>query len=119
MKKLIISIILAVGGVVGYTINAIADYSGPSNQPLLKTVVEVLKNGRDDQPVVLTGYIVKKVGKEKYLFKDSTGEIRIEIDRKIMPSQAITEKTKVEITGEVEKEFLHSIEIDVDLIKIL
>ena len=36
-----------------------------------------------------------------------------------MPTQSFDEKTKVEITGEVEKEFLHSVEIDVDSIKFI
>ena len=119
MKKIIFSLTLLFSLVVGYSLNAVADYVGASSFPTLKTVVDVIKNGKDDQLAVLNGYIIKKVGNEKYIFKDSTGEIRIEIDKKRMPTQSFDEKTKVEITGEVEKEFLHSVEIDVDSIKFI
>jgi uncharacterized protein (TIGR00156 family) len=119
MKKVLFEISLVIGLVFGYQLNALADYVGSSSEPVLKTVSEVKKSGKDDQPVVLVGYIIKKVGKEKYIFKDSTGEIRVEIDRKNMPTKAFDEKTKVEISGEIEKEFLHSVEIDVDSIKFL
>ena len=43
----------------------------------------------------------------------------MDIDDDIFPVQEITDRTTVEINGEVEKEFLHSPEIDVDLIKVL
>jgi uncharacterized protein (TIGR00156 family) len=59
------------------------------------------------------------VGREKYLFRDSTGEIRIEIDHDVMPNEPFDDKTKVEITGEVEKDFLKSTEIDVKSIRLL
>lgn len=63
---------------------------------------------------MLEGYLVKKVGAKKYLFSDGSAEIRVEIDRRHFPSTPITEKTKVRIRGEVEKDFLKSPEIDVD-----
>jgi len=63
--------------------------------------------------------VVRKVGWEKYLFRDASGEIRIEIDDDVMPTEPFDDKTKVEITGEVEKDFLHSVEIDVKAIRIL
>lgn len=65
-------------------------------------------------PVVLEGFIVKKVGNEKYIFTDGTGEIRIDLDDKYLPGQPFDDKTKVQLRGEVEKDFLDSPEIDVE-----
>ena len=36
-----------------------------------------------------------------------------------MPTQPIDQKTKVQLTGEVETEFMQSPEIDVDLVTVL
>lgn len=103
-----------------------AQFTGPGSQAArgaamgpVTTVAEIFKNSRDDQIVTLTGNVVRQVGRQKYLFRDGSGEIRIEIDRKTMPSQPFNEQTRVEITGEVEKEFLRSIEIDVESMKLL
>ncbi len=95
-----------------------AQYVGPStlNTPL--SVAEILKKPVDDQDVVLSGFITQKVGKEKYMFSDGTGEIRVEIEAEDFPAQKIDAKTRVEIRGEVETDFLQSPEIDVKRIRI-
>lgn len=105
---------------------AYAQFTGPGSTaartaPMgpVKTVDQIFKNSRDDQMVTLTGHVVRQIGRQKYLFRDGSGEIRIEIDRKAMPSEPFNEKTRVEISGEVEKEFLRSIEIDVKEMKVL
>ena len=53
------------------------------------------------------------------MFSDGTGEIRVDIDAKRFAGQQIDAKTKVEIRGEVEKDFLQSPEVDVDTILII
>jgi len=93
-----------------------AQYVGPSTHTTTRTVADVLKNPVDDQAVVLRGTITKKVGNEKYLFTDGTGEIRVEIDDKHLAQQRFDAQTKVELRGEVEKDFLESPEIDVDAV---
>ncbi len=110
----------------GAMLSAHAQYQGPGSraaksaqQGPVGTVADVLKRGRDDQRVTLTGNVVRKVGWEKYQFRDASGEIRIEIDDDVMPTEPFDDKTKVEITGEVERDFLRSVEIDVKAIRIL
>lgn len=98
---------------------AYAQYTGPSNQVVLRTIADILKDPKDDQAVVLTGHVVRQVGKEKYIFKDATGEIRVEIDRELLPGAPFNESSKVEISGEVEKDFLQSPELDIDSIRLL
>ena len=95
-----------------------AQYVGPSTQKAPTTVADVLKNPVDDQNVVLRGHLIKKVGNEKYLFSDGTGEIRVEIEAEDFPVQKIDDKTLIVIRGEVENDFLKSPEIDVEMISI-
>jgi uncharacterized protein (TIGR00156 family) len=96
-----------------------AQYVGPSTMPTYRSVADVLKNPVDDVPVVLEGYIIKQVGKEKHIFSDGTAEIRIDIDQKHFPATPINEKMKVQIRGEVEKDYLQSPEIDVEGLTII
>ena len=105
---------------------ALAQYQGRGGKPPkavsptpITNVADVLRHGRDDQQVTLTGNVVKKVGREKYLFRDASGEIRIEIDDDVMPAEPFDDKTRVEITGEVEKDFLQSAEIDAKAVRLL
>lgn len=86
------------------------------NKPLI-ALSHVLKNGNDDQMVTMVGNVVRQVGREKFLFRDASGEIRIEVDNEVMPPQPFDDKTKVKITGDAEKDFLRSVEIDVTWMK--
>ena len=96
-----------------------AQYVGPSTTTNYKNVAEILKNPVDDTVVVLSGHLLRKVGKEKYIFSDGSAEIRVEVGAKYFPPTPISEKTKVQIRGEVEKEFMSSPEIDVKGLVIL
>lgn len=94
-----------------------AQYTGPSTHHAPATVAEILKNPVDDQDVVLRGHLLRKVGNEKYIFSDGTGEIRVEIEAEDFPPEQIDDKAQVEIHGEVEKDFLESPEIDVEVLR--
>ncbi|AUI66999.1 MULTISPECIES: YgiW/YdeI family stress tolerance OB fold protein [Glaesserella] len=72
-----------------------------SNQAVSK-VTEV-SSMNDDQYVVLQGKIVKQVGKEDFLFRDASGEINVEIERKAWVGQEITPNNEVKLYGEVDK----------------
>ena len=98
---------------------AFAQYIGPNATKTYSTVEEVNKKPVDGAEVTFKGYLLRKVGNEKYIFSDGTGEIRVEIDNDIFPNVAVGAKTKVEIKGEVEKDFLESPEIDVDIIQVM
>lgn len=95
-----------------------AQYAGSFAQ-IESSVAEILKNPVDDLRVVLRGYLLKQVGHEKYLFSDGTGQIRVEIDREDFRGVPVNEKSKVELIGEIEKGYLISPEVDVDVIKAL
>ncbi len=118
MNRLTCSIAAAL--VFAASVPAVAQYTGPGSAPSnYRDVADVLKNGADDAQVQLDGYIVRQVGKEKYMFSDGKGEIRVEIDDRHFPNVKIDDKIKVRIRGEVEKDFLESPEIDVEQLTVL
>ena len=82
----------------------------------VSTVAEANKMS-DDQPVVLVGQIQQSLGDEKYLFKDASGTITIEIDDEDWRGVNVTPEDTIEISGEVDKD-LFDIKVDVDTVKL-
>jgi uncharacterized protein (TIGR00156 family) len=93
---------------------ASAQYFGPGAQGSATKVKAVLDHPVDDQYVVLRGTLTSQVGSEKYMFSDGSEQIRVEIDDDVFPRHRIGPETTVELYGEVEKDFMQSVEIDVD-----
>ena len=89
---------------------------GPSG---VTTVKNLLDNGRDDQLVVLEGYIVDQIKHEDYIFKDATGQIEVEIDDEVFAGQRVDTKTKVRLEGEYEKELVEPNTVDVHRLTIV
>lgn len=116
MKKsfILASLLLASTSVfaefVGQTQTQQGGFNGPS---ISKTTVERAKTLRDDTPVTLEGNIVEHLGKDKYTFRDQTGDITIEIDKNDWRGVSVSPSDKVAIHGEVDKDW-SSVEIDVD-----
>ena len=109
MKKLTLVTLLAV-----LSTPALANFTGP-NAVNITTVQGALK-AADETPVVLTGNITQALGNETYMFKDATGEIRLEIDSEDWRQQTVSPKDTVTIYGEVDNEWTHR-KIDVDVIQ--
>lgn len=78
---------------------------------LVKSVKDAL-NAKDKAPVVLVGSIVKQIDDDEFLFKDSTGEIEIDVSKRAWAGQTITPQDIIEIRGKVDKEW-NKTEIDV------
>ena len=68
---------------------------------------------------MLRGFVLSKVGNEKYIFADGAAKISLDIDSKLFPIWKIDDKGKVELRGEVEKEFMETPETDVDSLTVL
>lgn len=94
---------------------AAAQFTGPKNGTDMTVTVEQAKSMNDEAYVTLTGNIVQKVGKEKYLFKDATGSVEVEIDDKDWKGVQVSPQDIVVIQGEVDKGW-SSLEIEVDTI---
>ena len=91
-------------------------FVGPSATPEAKSVAEA-KGLPDDARVTLQGNILRGLGDEKYLFRDKTGEIVVEIDDEIGRGQTVEPKDAVEIRGEIDRDWGFSVEIEADTLK--
>ncbi|MDR3048677.1 MAG: YgiW/YdeI family stress tolerance OB fold protein [Elusimicrobiota bacterium] len=95
--------------------NAVQGYQGPGANTI--TTVAQAKNFRDDTWVVLRGKIDRFLGDEHYVFSDDSGNITIDIDRKLWRGLSVNQNDVVEISGKVDKDFAAKIEIDVKNIR--
>lgn len=103
---------LAVAGV------AHAQYAGPADDNVIQSVQAALDAKRDDLPVRLTGHVVRQINEERYVFRDDTGEIEIDIDDDLVLPR-FDDKVRVEIIGEVDRNRLSANEIEVKQLRVL
>lgn len=59
--------------------------------------IEINKCGK----VELTGYIIETLGEDRYLFRDNSGQIEVEITCQVLKSMDIQPERKVTILGEI------------------
>lgn len=90
-------------------------FQGPDNLQLV-TVADAQKLG-DDTMVKMQGFIVRSLGDEKYEFKDETGTITVEIDNEDWRGVEATPETRIEVRGEIDKEW-NRVEVDVDSVQV-
>lgn len=111
MRKCLFAMVLLV--IIGTSVPSVGQFVN-NGQATSTTVKAVLQNPVDDMWVTLRGHIIKKISREKYVFADSTGQIGIDVDDRYFPyGTPITPATLVEISGEIDKEFMSSPEVDV------
>lgn len=79
-----------------------AQFSGPSERGQPATVAEA-QNARLGRYVTLTGNIVSHLRGDYYMFRDATGEIRVEIGSNVWAGREVTPETTVRIVGEVDR----------------
>ncbi|MCL6398754.1 YgiW/YdeI family stress tolerance OB fold protein [Pectobacterium versatile] len=105
------------GGFVNPETPAVGTHQGGFiDQQSSLTTVDKAKDLRDDSWVTLSGNIEKRIGDENYLFRDATGTMEVEIDHKRWNGQMVSPTDKVEIQGELDKDF-NSVELDVKHIR--
>lgn len=115
MRYLLTLILVAMLSVPAY-----AAFKGPGASAPGTTVAQV-KSMPDDTRVTLVGKIVSQLpgSDDKYMFRDNTGEIMVEIDFKRFRGQEVTPNNTVRISGEVDKDFGRAPEIDVKQLDVL
>jgi uncharacterized protein (TIGR00156 family) len=97
-------------------------FSGPgsgANTGQVQTVTVIQARGfPDNSLVILTGSIVQSLGRERYIFRDPTGDITVDIDRDLwaLLDLTVNANDRVEIGGKVDIE-KRVVEIDVKYIK--
>ena len=79
---------------------------------------EAAKELPDDAQVVLRGAVVRHIRKDYYEFRDETGSVTVEIDDDIWRGLIVRPEDRVEIRGEVDRDF-GSMKIEADYIEIL
>ena len=124
MKKFLF--ILA--AVIFVSSSAFADFSGPSAYPAgqggfnsgsVSYSVSPIKDVMgmyDDQIAVVQGNITKRISDDKYLFRDKSGEIVVEIDYKYWAGLQVDEKDTLELTGKVDRDYA-GVTLDVFMVK--
>lgn len=95
-------------------------FQGPVTGAQAETV-EKARNLPDDAPVILTGNIISQVAgtDDKYNFRDNTGEIVVEIKRKVFKNHSVTPQDKVRIGGKIDKDFGSDVEVDAKVLEVL
>ncbi|MDR2900057.1 MAG: NirD/YgiW/YdeI family stress tolerance protein [Treponema sp.] len=116
-KMMLVLAILFVGSLAALSAQGNGGFTGPGRESgrrgeaQLVTAAEA-KNLADDTRVTLQGTIVNSLGDEEYTFKDDSGEIVVEIDRRVWRGVSVGPNDRVEIYGEVDAD-RRGAEIDV------
>lgn len=71
-----------------------------------------VKSQRDESWVTLQGKLAKHLGEDSFMFRDSTGEIMVEIDDESWVGQEISPNDTVRISGEVDQDW-SDVKVDV------
>lgn len=113
MKKVIFILFLLF---LNFNFSTFAEYYGQNDI----ITVKKLKTMKDDSYAIIEGFIVKQISDEKFLFKDETGEIVLDIDNDLMYQlKNVGKNTLVEIYGELDKNIFGRDEFEVKRITII
>lgn len=111
MKKIILTLLLFV---------AVPVFAQYAIKTVETDVRSVLSAPDDGLRVLLRGEITGKIDDEEYMFTDGTGNIRLDIDDDLLWGQVLTQGTRVEIEGKVDKHlFGDTVDIDVERVLVL
>ncbi|QYK01502.1 NirD/YgiW/YdeI family stress tolerance protein [Shewanella psychrotolerans] len=94
------------------TLPAFAADNEPRAQKPINRAADTLKV-KDDMPVELTGHLIKSLGDEKYLFRDNSGDVEVEIDNALWRDIEVNSNTSVTLRGDINDEW-QGIEIEID-----
>jgi len=116
MKHVKLVLLLMAFGLLSLTVNA--QYKGPGAKLEYSTVQVVTDNAskldKQDKHVKLKGFIIEQINSDTFWFQDKTGKVRVEIEKKHLPTVPFDEKTEVLIIGEVDYDLLEGCEIEVN-----
>lgn len=116
MKKISVFVIAGMMASSASFAGFIADAPvAPQNADVIVSVAQV-KKMRDDTPVIVQGNIIQRMGNEKYLFRDGTDSVVVEIDDEDWGGVDVRATDTVKLYGEVDASMFKT-EIDVDRIE--
>lgn len=85
--------------------NVLAQFTGPTIATEVSTVEEVSFLAANTY-VTVVGNIVAHIREDYYLFRDETGEIRVEIENSVWQNRAISPDTAIRLVAEVDQNSL-------------
>lgn len=99
---------------------ALAAFEGPQTIASVTTAAAVA-SAPDNAACMLQGHVVEKVtgSSEKYIFKDASGQVVVEIDDHIFAGRTVTPAMQVKITGKVDTSSTKPSKVDVNTLEII
>lgn len=77
------------------------------------TNVQTAKKQYDNTPVTLEGYFIRQIDDDEFIFRDNSGEIKVDVEDRAWFGVNATPNDRVRIHGSVDKEFAEATTIDV------
>lgn len=109
MKKL-----LSLVALLTVSTSAVAGFTASNNTAAPKsTVAQALKIKQDNAPIQLSGKIIRQVDDDEFIFRDSTGEIKIDVEEGAWQGIDVTPNETITIFGQVDHERFEPNTIDV------
>ncbi|HNP60448.1 MAG TPA: NirD/YgiW/YdeI family stress tolerance protein [Nitrospirales bacterium] len=94
-------IFMTVGFLLFSTLTLWAKFQGPGTPGI--TSISAAQEAVDDSWVVLSGTILRQVGEERYLFRDPTGTMIVEIDHEDWGNVTANPETILRVSGEIDR----------------
>ena len=79
--------------------------------------VEQVRGLADNSPVIIRGYLLRQNGENSYVFQDSTGTINLEIEDSDWGGLTVSPNEYIEVWGEVDRNGMSMVEVDVSAMK--
>lgn len=118
MKKIsVIAVFGVLASFSGFAASGNMNNNMQNNETVTVVTVQDVRNMPDDSPVVIRGYMLRQNGENSYVFQDTTGTINLEIDEEDWGGQTFSPNDFVEVWGEVDKNGMSVVEVDVSAIK--
>ncbi len=80
---------------------AFAAFNGPSDAYKVETSAAAALTAKEGATCILEGTIMRHLQKNRYLFKDASGDIVIDVPPHVFGALTVTPETPVRITGEM------------------
>ncbi|GGZ02890.1 NirD/YgiW/YdeI family stress tolerance protein [Shewanella fodinae] len=94
-------------------LGALLVVTAPAMASASVTTAQAAKGADLDTQVALQGYLIKALGGEHYLFRDQSGELKVEIDNALWRHIDVKGDTPLTLTGKVgNTRFGPEVEID-------
>ena len=119
MKKIsVIAVVGAIASVSAFAGSGNMMNNNANNNTMTEVVtVEQVRTMPDNSPVIIRGYLLRQNGENSYVFQDTTGTINLEIDSEDWGGLTVSPNDYVEVWGEVDRNGMTMVEVDVSAMK--